>query len=590
LSTEGEVCSRQTHAPDSRAFATSLGIRLWKAIDSAKLRYKMGQVVRDLQREAVAHPDSVCAARALTVMGDILASEFRCESQGYSNAADCFILALTLQGTGWKAVYVQEAVDTIALESMNDQVANEEDLRSTVLRCGRLLFAAGRYADAARVLHTSLQNPCSHQGDDEDVPSVPLAHEGGEGPSDHLGDEFEAEGVLPPLRVRIYVNLGVTLEALGRWQEAHAAYLEAVRLSPRYAAAHKLLGGALLELRRWQEAERSLCRAVELDRTMADAWADLGVARRRLGDVDGAVVAMQLATFHQPNHVLALWGLAHAQRDGGRYFDAAASFQAVAALRPTQWGAHLHAAVCAVLLGKPPGGRERALADMQAAALKMGDDMDVLSALDAMLEAEDVAAASPNSFELLDLAPPIPLGADANRLPLPPEVRRGMEVCANLWTQHTAPSFTLAGLSATMAKWANQWNRESNMGHRLVNGILSMKELKPKGYTITKMAPSSSGGMQVVVALPSNQVKGESSMRIKSKGPEKAELPIVYEPDSTKDKSQGRPPDHVLIDRGIDMPPEANAVERRHYRIGCHIPKLGLFVGCRLPQLALCGK
>lgn len=40
----------------------------------------------------------------------------------------------------------------------------------------------------------------------------------------------------------------------------------------------------------------------------------------------------------------------------------------------------------------------------------MGDDMDVLSALDAMLEAEDVAAASPNSFELLDLAPPIPLG------------------------------------------------------------------------------------------------------------------------------------------------------------------------------------
>lgn len=71
--------------------------------------------------------------------------------------------------------------------------------------------------------------------------------------------------------------------------------------------------------------------------------------------------------------VLALWGLAHAQRDGGRYFDAAASFQAVAALRPTQWGAHLHAAVCAVLLGKPPGGRERALADMQAAALKVNE-------------------------------------------------------------------------------------------------------------------------------------------------------------------------------------------------------------------------
>lgn len=49
-------------------------------------------------------------------------------------------------------------------------------------------------------------------------------------------------------------------------------------------------------------------------------------------------------------------------------------------------------------------------------------------------------------------------------------------------------------------------------GHRLVNGILSMKELKPKGYTITKMAPSSSGGMQVVVALPSNQVKGGTSV------------------------------------------------------------------------------
>lgn len=102
---------------------------------------------------------------------------------------------------------------------------------------------------------------------------------------------------------------------------------------------------------------------------------------------------------------------------------------------------------------------------------------------------------------------------------------------------------------------------------------------------------------QIIKSLPGVCVRvlgthptTESSMRIKSKGPEKAELPIVYEPDSTKDKSQGRPPDHVLIDRGIDMPAEANAVERRHYRIGCHIPKLGLFVGCRLPQLALCGK
>lgn len=59
------------------------------------------------------------------------------------------------------------------------------------------------------------------------------------------------------------------------------------------------------------------------------------------------------------------------QRDYGRYAEAMASFTRVLELQPTRWVAHVQCAVCATLLGKPPGGKERALADLQAAAVKV---------------------------------------------------------------------------------------------------------------------------------------------------------------------------------------------------------------------------
>jgi tetratricopeptide (TPR) repeat protein len=100
-------------------------------------------------------------------------------------------------------------------------------------------------------------------------------------------------------------------------ESAAAAYQTAVRLNPNYSLAHKLLGGAHLGLQNWKAAEEALLQAVKIKGSFADAWADLGMARRWLKDLDGATMALQLATFHQPDHVRNTYSFQPGEGTGG---------------------------------------------------------------------------------------------------------------------------------------------------------------------------------------------------------------------------------------------------------------------------------
>jgi tetratricopeptide (TPR) repeat protein len=83
-------------------------------------------------------------------------------------------------------------------------------------------------------------------------------------------------------------------------EHAEAAASEAIRLDPRLAQAHAVLGSLRLDQFRWQEAEESLTRAIELDPDYAPArhWYALGLTIR--GQFDEAQQQLHAARAADP--------------------------------------------------------------------------------------------------------------------------------------------------------------------------------------------------------------------------------------------------------------------------------------------------
>jgi predicted TPR repeat methyltransferase len=74
-----------------------------------------------------------------------------------------------------------------------------------------------------------------------------------------------------------YSNLGIVCKALGRIDEAIAAYERAIALEPRHANAHNNLGVLLRSQDRKAEAEAAYRKAVELEPEYVEAWHNLGM-------------------------------------------------------------------------------------------------------------------------------------------------------------------------------------------------------------------------------------------------------------------------------------------------------------------------
>jgi Tfp pilus assembly protein PilF len=113
-----------------------------------------------------------------------------------------------------------------------------------------------------------------------------------------LGTVLEAE----PERASAWNLLGRVERLEGKFEAALEAFQRAVDSAPDQAWYLNNLGYTLLDLDRPQEALAPLGRAVELDAGQVVMWNNLGIARMRVGDYDGAREAFEAALSINPEH------------------------------------------------------------------------------------------------------------------------------------------------------------------------------------------------------------------------------------------------------------------------------------------------
>lgn len=134
--------------------------------------------------------------------------------------------------------------------------------------------------------------------------------------------------------VEMLSDLGDILQALGRNEEAVAAYDRALATRPRLAETLNKRGTALLALDRLAGAAMSFDRAIAIRPDYADAHCNRADLMCRLGRLDKAVAGYDLAIALRPDDFLFHYGRGRALMALGKFGTAFASFTRAVALRP----------------------------------------------------------------------------------------------------------------------------------------------------------------------------------------------------------------------------------------------------------------
>ena len=138
--------------------------------------------------------------------------------------------------------------------------------------------------------------------------------------------EFERAVELDPRHAQAHVNLADVLLQQGRPQPAIPHLDEAIRLfGPRADAAYPryLRARIFREEGDAAKAASELQQAVELRPDFAEAWSDLGDARKNLSDGKGALAAFRRAVALSPEDAVAQTRLGSELLDGGAAHEAA---------------------------------------------------------------------------------------------------------------------------------------------------------------------------------------------------------------------------------------------------------------------------
>jgi protein O-GlcNAc transferase len=147
--------------------------------------------------------------------------------------------------------------------------------------------------------------------------------------------EFVSQAIRSDKRNPAYFfSLGNGLQALGRLDDALAAFDTALTLKPDFVEALSNRGNALQGLERFDEALESYDKALFLKPSFAAASHNRGNALQKLSRFDEAVESYDNAVKLHPNYAEALYSRGNALQALKRYGDAVESYNRALALKP----------------------------------------------------------------------------------------------------------------------------------------------------------------------------------------------------------------------------------------------------------------
>lgn len=136
----------------------------------------------------------------------------------------------------------------------------------------------------------------------------------------------------PTLKAKLYNGLGSSLNELDRYEEAVAAYEEALELAPQKAQVWVNLGVAQRLAGDYDKALKAYEQALSLNGKLATAHSSIGSLRVLQNKPQQAIQAFQSAIDLDPNIAVTHGNLALALAMVGRYEDAQSSLKRAVAL------------------------------------------------------------------------------------------------------------------------------------------------------------------------------------------------------------------------------------------------------------------
>jgi tetratricopeptide (TPR) repeat protein len=156
---------------------------------------------------------------------------------------------------------------------------------------GVKLHQAGRFAEAEAIYRRVLAARADHPGALHLLGVLDIQRGS---PAEAL-EKISAAIAVNPAAAPFHGNLGTAYQALGRLDEAVAAYREAVRLDPSYADAHNNIGALYEKRAQYRAAVDSYRAALAARPDFVEASSNLGQLLRRAGEYKEAVQLLSRA-------------------------------------------------------------------------------------------------------------------------------------------------------------------------------------------------------------------------------------------------------------------------------------------------------
>ena len=146
--------------------------------------------------------------------------------------------------------------------------------------------------------------------------------------------QFEMLLTRKPEHAETHNSIAIALTGEGRFTEAVAHGLEAVRLKPEYAEAFNNLGNLLFQQRHWKQAQTYYLQAIEQKPDYAEANYNLGNVLAQEGKLESASRYFSAALRLKPDHAQAQNGLGVVLLQQGRTKQAIAHFSGALKFAP----------------------------------------------------------------------------------------------------------------------------------------------------------------------------------------------------------------------------------------------------------------